>query len=52
MILTEPVNLLCDLIETGTSSFDANAPRCEAPQAVEFHAGTAGNYPDLSRLRQ
>jgi hypothetical protein len=36
MILTDPVNLLCDLIEAGVGSFEANALRSEAPQAVEF----------------
>jgi hypothetical protein len=36
MILTDPVNLLCDLLEAGVGSFEANALRSEAPQAVEF----------------
>jgi hypothetical protein len=36
MILTDPVNLLCDLIEAGVGSFEADALRSEAPQAVEF----------------
>jgi hypothetical protein len=36
MILTDPINLLCDLIEAGVGSFEAKALRSEAPQAVEF----------------
>jgi hypothetical protein len=36
MILTDPVNLLCDLIEAGVGSFEAIGLRSEAPQAVEF----------------
>jgi hypothetical protein len=36
MILPDPVNLLCDLIEAGVGSFEANALRSEALQAVEF----------------
>jgi hypothetical protein len=36
MILTGPVNLLCDLFEAGVGSFEASALRSEAPQAVEF----------------
>ncbi len=36
MILTDPVNLLCDLIEAGVGSFEPNALRSEAPQSVEF----------------
>jgi hypothetical protein len=35
MILTDPINL-CNLIEAGVGSFEANALRSEAPQAVEF----------------
>jgi hypothetical protein len=36
MILVDPVNLLCDLLEAGIASLEANALRSEAPQAVEF----------------
>jgi hypothetical protein len=36
MILTDPVNLLCDLIEARVESFEANALRSEAAQAVKF----------------
>jgi hypothetical protein len=36
MILIDPVNLLCDLVEAGVGSFEANALRSDAPQAVEF----------------
>jgi hypothetical protein len=36
MILTDPVNLLCDLLEAGVGSFEPNALRSEAPQSVEF----------------
>jgi hypothetical protein len=36
MILTDPVNLLCDLVEVGVGSFEASALRSQAPQAVEF----------------
>jgi hypothetical protein len=36
MILTDSVNHLCDLLESGVGSFEANALRSEAPQAVEF----------------
>jgi hypothetical protein len=35
MNLTDPVNLLCDLIEAAVGSFEATALRSEAPQAVE-----------------
>jgi hypothetical protein len=36
MTPTDPISLLCDLIEANTGSFDANALRSEAPQAVDF----------------
>jgi hypothetical protein len=36
MIVTDPVNLLCDLIEARGGSFEANTLRSEAAQAVEF----------------
>jgi hypothetical protein len=36
MILTDPVNLLCDLIEARVGSFEANALGREAGEAVEF----------------
>jgi hypothetical protein len=36
MILTDPVSLLCDLIEARVGSFDADALRSEAAQTVEF----------------
>jgi hypothetical protein len=36
MILTDPVNLLCDLLEAGDGSFEADTLRSIAPQAVEF----------------
>jgi hypothetical protein len=36
MNLTDPVSLLCDLIEMGVGGFEAHALRSEAPQAVEF----------------
>ena len=34
--MIDSVNLLCDLIEGGAGTFEANALRGEAPQAVEF----------------
>ena len=35
MILTDPVSLLCDLIEARVGSFDADAVRSEAAQTVK-----------------
>jgi hypothetical protein len=36
MILTDPINLLCDLLEAGDGSFEADTLRSIAPQAVDF----------------
>jgi hypothetical protein len=51
MILTDPVNLLCDLIEARVGSFEASTLRSEAAQAVEFLAKIGALMPgQLTRV--